>query len=92
MNDFLLKTMQSKTNNNVPVGQSFNPFNDVVKVSSVGISSRKLKSFVNYGKMGSMDFHLIRYLPWIAKISRQVYNGLPRKAYASPNYVDKKNP
>ena len=39
-----------------------------------------------------MDFYLIRYLPEIAKISRQgqVYNVLPKKAYASPNYVDKK--
>lgn len=86
--------MQSKVNNKVPVGQSLNPFNDVVKVSNVDISSRKLKSFVNYVKMGSMDFQLIRYLPWIAKISRQgqIYNGLPRKAYVSPNYVDKKTP
>lgn len=35
---------------------------------------------------------MIRYLPGMAKISIQVqiYNALPEKTYASPNYVDKK--
>ena len=39
-----------------------------------------------------MDFDMIRYLPGMGKISRQghIYDALPKKAYASPNYVDKK--
>ena len=39
-----------------------------------------------------MDFDLIRYLPGMAKISRQgqIYNTLPKRAYASPNWSDVK--
>ena len=37
-----------------------------------------------------MDFDLIRYLPGMAKISRedQIYSVLPKKAYASPSWSD----
>ena len=39
---------------------------------------------------GSMDYDLIRYLPCMAKISRQgkTYNAHPQRMYASPNWSD----
>lgn len=62
-------------------------------------SSSHLKDvFTEIDKLGklwkdkTMDFDMIRYLPGMGKISRQghIYDALPKKAYASPNYVDKK--
>ena len=40
---------------------------------------------------GTMDFDLIRYLSGVAKKSRQgqIYNALPKKAHASPNWLNK---
>ena len=39
-----------------------------------------------------MDYSLIRYLPGLATVSRQhqIYSIIPKKVYASTNYVDKK--
>ena len=90
--------MQSKINNDVQLGQSLNPLNDVVKVLSVVNFSNLKDVFMKIDKLGklwkdgTMDFDLIRYLPGMAKISRQcqIYNALPKKAHVSPNYVDKK--
>ena len=90
--------MQTKINKDVQLGQSLNPLNDVVKVSSVDNTTALKDVFTKIDKLGklwkdgSMDFDLIRYLPRMTKISRQsqIYNALPEKAYVSPNYVDKK--
>ena len=90
--------MESKINNGVQLGQSLNPLNGVAKVSRIDNSSDLIDVFTKTDKLGklwkhgSMDFELIKYLPGMAKISRQgqIYNVLPRKAYVSPNYVNKK--
>ena len=90
--------MQSKINNDVQLGQSLNPLNDVVKTSSVGNSSDLQDVFTKVYKLkklwddGTIDFDLIRYLPGMAKILRQgqIYNALPKKAYISPNWSDMK--
>ena len=72
--------MQSKID--VHLGQSLNPLNDDVKVSSVDNSSDLQDVFTKIDKLkklcddGTMDFDLIKYLPGMAKISRQgqIYN------------------
>ena len=59
--------MQSKINNDVQFGQSLNPLNDVVKVSSVFNSSDLKDTFTKTDKLcklwkdGSMDFDLSRF-------------------------------
>ena len=88
----------SKINNDVHLGQSSNPLNDVVKVSSVDNSSDLQDVFTKIDKLKklwdnrTMDFDQIRYLPGMSKISRQgqIYNVLPEKAYDSPNCFDLK--
>ena len=88
--------MQSKINNKGKFGQALNPLNDVAKVSSVDNSSDlkdvstktdRLKKLLDDG---TMDFELIRYLPGMAKISRQgqIFSVLPQRAYASSNWLD----
>ena len=88
---FLLK-MQSKFNNDVHLGQSINPLNDVVKFSGVDSSYDLRDPFrkINNLKLwvdGTADFDLIRYLSDVAKISRQgqIYNAFSKKAYALPS-------
>lgn len=90
--------MQSKINNDVQLGQSLNPLNDVVKTSSVGNSSdlqdvfTKVYTLKKLWDDRTIDFDLIRYLPGMAKILRQgqIYNAFPKKAYISPNWSDMK--
>ena len=65
-------------------------------MSSVDNSSDLKNVFTKIDKLGKlwkdgiMDFDLIEYIPGMTNISRQgqIYNALPKKAYASPNYVD----
>ena len=65
-------------------------------MSSVDNSSDLKNVFTKIDKLGKlwkdgiMDFDLIEYIPEMTNISRQgqIYNALPKKAYASPNYVD----
>ena len=93
-----MSKLQSKINNDVHLGQSLNPLNDVAKVSSVDNSSDLQDDFTKIDKLKKLwddettDFDLIRYLPGITKISRQeqIYNTLPKKPYASPNWSDMK--
>ena len=94
---FLLK-MRSKIDNDVHLGQSLNPLNDIVKNSTVDNLSDLPDVFTKIDKLkkiwdhGTMDFDLIRYLSGMVKILRQgqIYNALPKKAYASPNWSDMK--
>ena len=83
----LLSNMQNKVNNDVLLGQSLNPVNDVVKVLSVDKLSDPQDAFTKIDKLkklwddGTMDFDLISYLLGVAKISRQgqIYNTLPKR-------------
>ena len=85
--------MRSKINNKVKFGQALNPLNDVAKVSSVDNSSDLKEVSTKTDRLkkllddGPIDFELIRYLPGMAKISRQgqIFSVLPQRAYASPN-------
>ena len=88
--------MRSKIDNEVQISQALNLLKNVAKVSSVDNTSDLKDVFTKGDKLkklwddGSMDYDLIRYLPGMAKISRQgkIYNAHPQRVYASPNWSD----
>ena len=88
--------MQSKIDNQVQFGQTLNPLKYVAKVSSIDNTSDLQDVFTKIDKLqklwddDSMDYCLIRYLPDMAKISRQgqIYNMDPQRVYVSPNLSD----
>ena len=88
--------MQSKIDNQVQFGQTLNPLKNIVKVSSIDNTSDLQDVFTKIDKLqklwddDSMDYCLIRYLPGMAKISRQgqIYNMDPQRVYVSPNLSD----
>ena len=88
--------MQSKIDNQVQFGQTLNPLKYVAKVSSIDNTSDLQDAFTKIDKLqklwddDSMDYGLIRYLPGMAKISRQgqIYNMDPQRVYVSPNLSD----
>ena len=78
--------MKSKINNEVQFGQSLNPLDNVVKVSSIDNSPDLKDVFTKIDKLkklwddGMMDFDLIRYLPGISsRYQREIYDVLPKK-------------
>ena len=90
--------MQSRINNEVQFGQALNPLKNVAQVSSIDNTSDLQDVFTKIDKLKklwddrSMDYDLIRYLPGMAKISRQgqIYSVHPQRVYASPNWSDLK--
>ena len=91
-----IATMQSKIHYDIKFTQALNPLKNVAKVSNVNSTLDLKDDFTKIDKLkklwddSSMDYDLIRYLPSMAKISRQgkVYNAHPQKVYASPNSRD----
>ena len=53
---------------------------------------RKIDKLGNLWEDGKIDYNLIRHLLGLATVSRQgqIYNIIPKKAYASSIYTDKK--
>ena len=88
--------MQSKINNEVQFGQVLNLLKNVAKVSSIDNTSDLQDVFIKTDKLqklwddASMNYDLIRYLPGMAKISRQgqIHSVHPQRVYASPNWSD----
>ena len=91
--------MQREISNKVQLGENLNPLKDIIKISAIDNTSdlkdvfKKVDKFGNLWEDGKMDYSLIRYLPGLATVSRQrqIYSIIPKKAYASTNYVDKKH-
>ena len=90
--------MQKPISNKIQIVQTLNPARDYGGVSSINdkgmlenILSNVDKS-TNFIKTGRADEDLSRYYPNILPITRQaqVAGKLPRKAYASGTYTDKK--
>ena len=70
--------MQSRINNEVQFGLALNPLKNVAQVSSIDNTSdlqdvffAKIDKLKKLWDNRSMDYDLIRYLPGMAKISRQ---------------------
>ena len=88
--------MQSKINKEIQFGQALNSLKNKAKVSRIDNTSDLQNVFTKIHKLkkiqddGVMDFDLIRYLPGMAKISRQgqICNMQPQRIYASPNWYD----
>ena len=53
---------------------------------------RKVDKLSNSWEAGKADYSLVRYLPGLATVSKQgqIYTIIPKKAYVSTNYTDKK--
>ena len=88
--------MQNKINKEIQFVQALNPLKNKAKVSRINNTSDLQNVFTKIHKLkkvwddGIMEFDLIRYLPGMAKISRQgqICNIQPQRVYASPNWYD----
>ena len=90
--------MQKAISDKIQLGESLNPARDYGGVSSINDEGTlenllskvdKAQSFIGKGKAGG---NLSRYYPNILPITRQsqIAGELPRKAYASVTYSNKK--
>ena len=90
--------MQRKIDNKIQLGDTLNPLNDVSAVSSIDNASKLKYVFGKIGKLGDLwdrgkaDASIIRQLPGASEASRLVkmFKIVPKKAYASSTYTDKK--
>ena len=79
--------MQSKINSEAQFGQALNPLKNVAKVLSIDNTSDLQHVLTKINKLkklwddDSMDYDFIRYLPGIAKLSRQgkIYSIHPQR-------------
>ena len=90
--------MQKPISDKIQIGQTLNPARDYGGVSSINDEGTldniisKVDKSTNFIKTGQADEDLSRYYPDILPITRQsqLVGELPRKAYASYRYTDKK--
>ena len=90
--------MQKPISDKIQIGQTLNPAKDYGGVSSINDKGTleniisKVDKSTNFIKTGQADEDLSRYYPNILPITRQsqLAGELPRKAYASETYTDKK--
>ena len=91
--------MQRPISNKIQLGDTLNPGKDYGGVLSIDDEGNlenligKVDKVSGFWKTGKADGDLARYLPNILPVTRQnqVAGQLPRKAYASVTYSDKKN-
>ena len=90
--------MQKAISNKIQLGETLNPLDDYGGIPSINDEGTlenligKVEKVRCFMKTGKADGHLSRYSPNILPITRQsqVAGELPRKAYASVTYSDKK--
>ena len=90
--------MEAPISNNIQLGDTLNPLKDYAGVPSINDEGtlenlyEKVDKVTNFMKTGKGDGDLARYFPNILPIRRQsqIAGELPRKAYASVTYTDKK--
>ena len=89
--------MQKAISNKIQLGDTFNPLKDYAGVPSINEGNlenliQKVDQVGEFWKTGKADGDLPRYFPNIIPVTRQAQNAgeLPRKAYASITYSDKK--
>ena len=90
--------MQKPISDKIQIGQTLNPARDYGGVSSINNKGTleniisKVDKSTNFIKKGQADEDLSRYYSNILPITRQsqIAGELPRKAYASETYTDKK--
>ena len=90
--------MQKAISNKIQLGDTLNPLKDYSGVPSINDERnlenlfQKVDKVGEFWKTGKADGDLSRYFPNILPVSRQaqIAGELPRKAYASVTYSDKK--
>ena len=90
--------MQKAISNKIQLGDTLNPLDDYAGVPSINDEGTlenligKVDKVHDFLKTGKADEELSRYFPNILPITRQlqIADELPRKAYASVTYSDKK--
>ena len=90
--------MQKAISNKIQLGNTLNPLDDYAGVLSINDEGTlenligKVDKVWDFLKTGKADGNLSRYFPNILPITRQlqIAGKLPRKAYASVTYSDKK--
>ena len=90
--------MQKAISNKIQLGDTLNPLKDYAGVPSINDEGnlenliQKVDKVGEFWKTGKADGDLSRYFPNISPVTRQVQiaEELPRKAYASITYSDKK--
>ena len=94
----VIDKMQKAISNKIQLGETLNLLDDYGGVSSIN-DERTVESLIgkvdkvcSFMKIGKVDGDLSRYFPNILLITRQsqITDELPRKAYASVTYSDKK--
>ena len=92
------KKIQREISNNIQLGETLNPLNNVSAVSSIDNTSNLKDVFGKVDKLGDLwdrgqaDEILIRYIPGLSNVSRQgeIFNIVPTTAYATSTYAVKK--
>ena len=84
--------MQKVISNKTQLGDTLNPLDDYAGVPSINDERTCVEKVRGFLKTGKADGDSSRYFPNILPITRQsqVAGKLPRKAYASVTYSDKK--
>ena len=91
--------MQRAILNKIQLGATLNPLKDAGNVPAVDEESNLENIYSKVDKIGELwqsgkaEEKLARYIPNVTEVSRQnrIAGSLPRKAYASQTYTDKKN-
>ena len=81
------------------MGETLNPLNNISAVSSVDNTSNFKDVFRKVDKLGDLldkgtaDASLIRYIPGLSNVLKQgkIFNIVPKKAYATSTYSNKKH-
>ena len=90
--------MQREIGDKIQLGDTLNPLNDVSAVQAVDNVSNLKDMFGKISKLGDLwekgkaDASIIRYPPGSSEVLRQgkIFNIVPKTAYASSTYTDKK--
>ena len=90
--------MQKAISNKIQLGDTLNPLKDYARVISINDEGnlenliQKVYKVGQFWKMGKADGDSSRYFPNILRVTRQaqIAGELPRKAYVSVMYLDKK--
>ena len=91
--------MQREISNKIQLGETLNLLNNVSAVSSIYNTSKLKDVFGRVNKLGDLwdrgqaNASLIRYIPGLSNVLRQgkIFIMVPKKAYATSTYTDKKH-
>ena len=91
--------MQREKSNKIQLSETLSPLNDISAVSSIDNMLNlkdvlgKVDELGDLWDRGQANASLVRYIPGLSNVSRQgkIFNIVPKEAYATSTYVDKKH-